>query len=44
MGAALVDKKTGGNDSLDDQVTNMREMKRQDQKVDEVLLPSLVTQ
>ena len=44
MGAALVDKKTGGNDSLDDQVTYMREMKRQDQKVDEGFLPLLVAQ
>ena len=44
VGAALVDKKTGGNDSLDDQVTNMREMKRHS-KVDEgLLLPLLVAQ
>ena len=36
----LVDRETYGNYNLDDQVTNMREMKRQSQKVDEgVLLP-----
>jgi len=40
----LVDRETYGNYNLDDQVTNMREMKRQSKVDERVLLPLLVAQ